>query len=133
MCAQGGFSLKPNPTLFSEGRGAAQGAAATRSAAQDNVEPPQQRRAGASLLARAVAAAVNPERNAPRRPISERLQRLEELPRKVSRGQPREDAVAVAASSPPRKGRWGPDDEAESDAEEEKARRHKKHKKHRRN
>lgn len=140
LTLQGPFFLAKNPTLFSEGRGAA----ATRKVGQPDDEPargaaaePSQRRRGnapSGLLARAVADAVNPasaERNAPRRPISERLQRPEELPKKVSRGESKGDAVV--ASSPPRKARWDAADEHESDAEEEKSHRHKKHKKHRRN
>lgn len=75
------------------------------------------------------------ERHAPRRPISERLQPPEELskapkPREAARAQPNGDAVI--ACSPPRKARWDPAKEGDSDAEGGKAHRHKKQKKHHR-
>ena len=118
-----------------------QGAAAVGKASPHSQEHPQrqQPRTAATLSARAVAdtrSRDSAERNPPRRPISERLQRPEELqntlkPRDTARVQSKGDAVM--ASSPSRKARSDLASKGDSDDEAGKTHRHKKQKKHRRN
>ena len=132
---QSAFYLKQNPTMFSDGRQRARQAAAMREAVQldeDDLaagsaprgavaavaQPP---RTSSSLLARAVADSVAPDRPHSRRvPVSERLGSKPE---------------AAAESNKPtrgRRGRWGSDEEdREDERAEDRAKQHKKHKRHR--
>ena len=135
----GGFYLKQNPTMYSEGRissnAPVRSAAAMREAVQLDedalavgssprgavAELGKNQRAPFSLLGRAVAESGSSQRSTQKRPITERLQRLDDGARDASQSEVRA----------PRKGRWGADDEEVSEGDDKRSREHKKHKKRR--